>query len=261
MVSYGQSSYKIYGHAGKTMSWCPSDSEDRFDANMADPKNKVRLEKNGWTKDSISYTFNSDGFRSEEFTYEPNDSILFLGCSLTVGIGVDLETSWAYTVASRLGLRRYNLGVGAGGPDMCFRLAYHWIPRLQPKYVAMLTPDAARIEIVTDNESLTFIPSNTKNDDFYTTWLSHPANAEMNRLRSVMGVQMICNSIGVPLVEIPVEKCYTARDSKESWIRDLIRPDRVKSQIGRDLMHPGGYWHDQVADRFLQELMAIHGKN
>jgi hypothetical protein len=131
----------------------------------------------------------------------------------------------------------------------------------------MLTPDASRKEVVLgDAEIANCMPNMAHcpaelSEFFYNNWLLHPANADMNRLKNVMGVQTICNSIGVPLVEIPVEKCYTARDSKESWIRDLIRPDRVKSQIGRDLMHPGGYWHDQVADRFLQELMVIHGKN
>jgi hypothetical protein len=225
---------------------------------MADPKQRKRLENNGWSRDSITYTFNKDGFRSEEFTYEPSDSVLFLGCSLTVGIGMRLEDTWAYKVATTLGLRRYNLGVGGGGSDMCFRLAYHWIPRLRPKYVVMLTPSAERMEIVMDTENLLYLPAVHDNkNSFYYNWLSHPANAEMNRLKSVMGVQTICNGIGVPLVEMPVEKCYGGRDSKESWIRDLFQPDRVKANIGRDLMHPGSSWHDGVADRVLVEIDKI----
>jgi hypothetical protein len=261
----GQSWYKIYGFAGKTFAWCTSDTEQRFDAHMADPKNRKRLEDNRWARDSISYTFNKDGFRAEEFNYEPDDSVLFLGCSLTIGIGMRLEDTWAYKVADTLGLRRYNLGVGGGGSDMCFRLAYHWIPLLRPKYVVMLTPHAGRMEIVMDTENLKYIPSEPTHiheNGFYRNWLSHPANADMNRLKSVMGVQTICNGIGVPLVEIPVEMCWGRREKKQPWTPDLIQPERVGERVGanvgRDLMHPGGSWHDEVANRFLDELMIIH---
>lgn len=254
MNSYGQSWYSttMQGFAGKTVTWCPSDSEDRFTANMADPKQRARLEEFGWTRDNVSYTFNKDGFRSEEFTDGVNDSVLFLGCSLTVGIGVDLESSWAYKVASSLGLRRYNLGIGAGSADTCFRLAHHWIPRLRPKYVMMLTPSAARMEMVLEKHLVNLTPQLLNYMEkhyaemlqgFYTGWLAHPANGELNRLKNVMGVQSICNSIGVPLVEIPTENCGIG-DAR--WV----------SKLGRDLMHPGREWNEVVASRFVDKIGA-----
>jgi hypothetical protein len=245
-MSYGQSWYKIHGYAGKTTTWCPSDIEERFNHNMADPKQRKLMEEYGWTKDNVSYTFNKDGFRSEEFTYEPNDSVLFLGCSHTVGIGVDLESSWAYRVASSLGLRRYNLAVGASSSDTCFRLAHHWIPLLRPKYVMMFTPVDVRMEMVLENHLINFTPTMSSYMEkqymemlggFYNGWLSHSANAELNRLKNVMGIQTICNSIGVPLVEIPSDGMLYG-----------IEP------LGRDLMHPGREWHKAVADKFLDKL-------
>lgn len=249
MDSYGQSLYSVnLACAGKTVKWSQSDSEEKFDEHMANTKSRAKLEEFGWTRDSISYTFNRDGFRSEEFTYEPNDSVLFLGCSLTAGIGVDLESSWTYRVASSLGLRRYNLGIGAGSADTCFRLAYHWIPLLRPKYVMMLTPKMGRMEIVLEKNILNLMPRmsylpdaiTAKINDFYNGWLSHPANAEMNQLKNVMGVQTICNSIGVPLVEIPMERASG----------DLT----INHMEGRDLMHPGKRWNERVADKFLGKV-------
>ena len=210
---------------------------------MANAKSRAKLEEFGWTRDNVSYTFNRDGFRSEEFTYEPNDSVLFLGCSLTAGIGVDLESSWAYRVASSLGLRRYNLGIGAGSADTCFRLAHHWIPLLRPKYVMMLTPSDTRKEVLAGNEiincmaNMTYLPDE-KIKDFYNYWLMHPANAEMNQLKNVMGVQTICNSIGVPLVEIH---------------SNILASSRMAT-AGRDLMHPGREWNEKVATRFLDKI-------
>jgi len=254
--SYGQSWYKIHEYAGKTFAWCGSDTEQRFDGNMADPKNRKRLENNGWARDSISYTFNKDGFRSEEFNYEPDNSVLFLGCSLTIGIGMRLEDTWTYKVANTLGLRRYNIGVGASSADTCFRLSHHWIPRLRPKYVMMMTPGNMRMEMVLDKHLVNLTPNTPNNarhtnahhvemlQGFYDVWLSHPANSELNRLKNVMGVQTICNSIGIPLVEMPAEEALKVIDWK-------LRA------TGRDLMHPGREWNDRVAQVFLEKLSVF----
>ena len=251
-MSYGQSWYSIFDFAGKTSTWCPSDTEVRFDQNMADPKQRALMEEYGWTRDNVSYTFNAEGFRAEEFTGGVNDSVLFLGCSHTVGIGVDLESSWAYKVAHSLGLRRYNLGIGAGSADTCFRLAHHWIPRLRPKYVVMLTPVDVRMEMVLDKHLVNLTPQLLNYMEkhyaemlqgFYNGWLTHPANGELNRLKNVMGVQTICNSIGVPLVEMSADEALKALD----W----------KAMLGRDLMHPGREWNDRVAQVFLEKLSAF----
>jgi len=268
MNSYGQSWYSIHELIDKTVTWTPSDSEELFEQNMADPKQRARLLSNGWTRDNVSYTFNQYGFRSEDFvTNSVNDSVLFLGCSLTAGIGVDLESSWAYKVASSLGLRCYNLGVGASSADTCFRLAHHWIPRLRPKYVMMLTPSNTRMEMMLENELVNLMPNMSEYienhyegmlNGFYNGWLSHPANSEMNRLKNVMGVQTICNSNGgIPFIEITVESSWSRRDREESWIRDKPQPDRVKANIGRDLMHPGRGWHERTAQLFMEKLSEL----
>ncbi len=245
-ISYGKSLYTLNGFAGKTIKWCQSDSEEIFDEHMKDAKSRAKLEEYGWTKDNVSYTFNSDGFRSEEFTYEPDDSVLFLGCSLTAGIGIDLENTWTYKVASSFGLRHYNLGIGSGSSDTCFRLAHHWIPKLRPKYVMMLTPSHTRKEVLMGNEivncmaNMTYVPDG-KIKDFYTYWLMHPANAEMNHLKNVMGVQSICDSTRVPLVEIN---------------SNILAMSRMVT-AGRDLMHPGREWNERVAQTFMKKLSEL----
>ena len=243
--SYGQSWYKIYGYAGKTVAWCPSDSEQLFDQNMANAKTRAKLEEFGWTRDNVSYTFNKEGFRADEFTGGVSDSVLFLGCSHTIGIGMALEDSWTYKVASSLGLRRYNLAVCASSADTCFRLAHHWIPRLRPKYVMMLTPSAGRMELLRGKDIFQFMPLMTNSDDsamiegFYKDWLSNPANYKLNRLKNVMGVQTICNDNGIPFIEIPVDEMHN---------RYMIQT------MARDLMHPGREWNELVAKRFLDNL-------
>lgn len=242
--SYGENIYTQLGWQGKTLSWCPADSEERFNENMANAKTRAQLEQHGWTRDSISYVFNEHGFRADEFTGGVNDSVLFLGCSLTMGIGMTLEDTWAYKVASSLGLRRYNLGVGGGGPDMCFRLAYHWIPRLKPKYVVMLVPNAARMELVREPFTEQYQPNMKTTEQFYNRWLEHPANADMNLLKCSLGVRSICDSNSVPLIETFVN------DRKGVWSYQNAK-DR-----GRDLDHPGRTWNSNVATAILEKIGA-----
>lgn len=232
--------YHIHGLSGKTVSWIPSDSEERYKQNLL--RRPDLLKKYGWDEHSVSYTFNKEGFRADEFTGGVGDSVVFLGCSLTVGVGMPLEDTWAYKVASILGLRRYNLGIGAGSNDTCFRMAYYWIPRLRPKYVVMLSPSENRIELITDEEQFLFVPSMyyDRFDGFYQEWIGHPANAQMNRIKNVMGVQTVCNSIGVPLLEIPVDDFLFN-----------VQP------IGRDLMHPGREWNDMVASAVLEKMQVV----
>lgn len=262
--SYGQNIYSLNPteHVSKTVNWVPGDEEWRFNENMADLGQRALLEKFGWTRDSISYTFNEHGFRADEFTYEPNDSVLFLGCSLTMGIGMNLEDTWVYKAASSLGLRRYNLGIGGGSPDMCFRLAHHWIPRLRPKYVMMLTPFSTRIELVMDNRVIQFVPNmplptpnrvygkiveelREKFVSFYDSWLSHPANTDMNGLKCSLGVQSICDSFDTQLIEIPMDSLIIKPQDKEGW----------NSTVARDLRHPGVTWNQAVLDQFLENIV------
>jgi hypothetical protein len=236
MVESGDSWYKVKGYSSNTVAWIPSDTEENFHSNMANPLQRAKIEEAGWTEQNISYTFNAHGFRSEEFG--DGESVMFLGCSLTAGVGVDLESSWAHIVSESLGLRRYNLGVGGGSADMCFRLAAFWIPRLRPRYVCMLTPNVGRMEILTEDDDLLYLP-NRAEEEFYLNWLSNDVNMDMNRLKNQIGIRHICEENDAKLFEITVEDTMAKRmvQGKNTWARDL--------------MHPGREWNVSMAQDFL----------
>ena len=120
---YGKSETKLL--VNKTMKYLPYQDT----AEAADPE---------WV-DEITYTFNSYGFRSDEFE-EDNDSIIFLGCSHTMGVGLPSNRVWCHLVASSLGLRYFNLGIGAGSLDSAFRVFSEWYPIIKPKYVFLQKP-------------------------------------------------------------------------------------------------------------------------
>jgi hypothetical protein len=53
--------------AGQTRSWDTSDSQERFLKNLQDPKARQKLQELEYLHREISYTFNSHGFRTQEF--------------------------------------------------------------------------------------------------------------------------------------------------------------------------------------------------
>ena len=84
--------------ANRTVKWLPWDTEERYIENLK--LNPQALENNGWINKEFTYQFNSFAFRCEEFTNDP--SILFLGCSHTVGVGLPIEHTWPTVVANKL---------------------------------------------------------------------------------------------------------------------------------------------------------------
>jgi len=133
-----------YRHANQTLSWLGFDQELYYKNNLK--INYDQLQENGWIDyEPFTYSFNSLGFRGPEFTDEP--CLVTLGCSLTFGIGLPYDSTWAVLLAKKLDLKLVNLGVGGTSNDVAFRLAYSWLPRLNPKIVVLNATFSDRFEI------------------------------------------------------------------------------------------------------------------
>jgi hypothetical protein len=72
-------------------------SEEFINAGESAEINKVKFDK------SVTYSYNSLGFRSDEFTKDHRGAhILFAGCSETEGVGDILEHCWSYMTYKEL---------------------------------------------------------------------------------------------------------------------------------------------------------------
>jgi hypothetical protein len=138
---------RAYDHLkNQTVSWLPMDTKELFLEHQSNDDTRKALKKLNWTEDNVKYKFNSQGFRSDDFNSK-GDSIVFLGCSHTIGIGINFEDTASYIVSRQLGYNCFNLGMAGGSNDTCFRFAYHWIEKLHPKIVVIMAPDVNRVEI------------------------------------------------------------------------------------------------------------------
>jgi hypothetical protein len=189
-INYQYSEYK-----NQEFLWFNHDSEELYLKNIE--SNYQQLSANGWVNRQFTYKFNSHGFRSDKFSNE--DSIMFLGCSHTFGLGLPLEDTWAYQVAKSLNLKCFNLSVNGSGPDTAFRLANHYIPQIKPKIVVYLEPHESRFTLLSANGRFYNFSIGTHTADidplfvrFYEHWLSLQENLQENLLKHRLAIQFLC---------------------------------------------------------------------
>ena len=185
--------YSAYPHfKSKTLSWLPMDTKELFLKNQSNKDTREKLEELNWTEDSIEYKFNSQGFRSDDFNSK-GESIVFLGCSHTIGIGINFENTASYIVSRELGYNCFNLAQGGGSNDTCFRFAYHWIEKLSPKIVVLIAPNIYRVEIARRHGFDVLMPDCVPEelDSFYGKWIDSDNNANFNFQKNLFAIQKI----------------------------------------------------------------------
>ena len=202
----------------------------------------------------IKYDLNKYGFRSDEFPEkECRESITFIGCSNTVGIGVAKEDSWTYQVANELGLDEINLGIAAGSSDSAFRVYNEWQPIHKSKITCFLLPPPNRLETVgqdmttwqnvghwtLDKEDKEGNPINEFMPQEVTLSLLHEELCNVRVDRNIAAVSWIAHKTNSNLIVIP----YTGKVSKND-----------KLDTGRDCCHGGLHTNKFYAQRFLDGI-------
>lgn len=216
--------------ANSEYDWIATDSWHTYQENLKSRYND--LEVNGWIDANITYKFNSHGFRCNDFSDQP--SIVFLGCSHTFGVGLPVDNTWPFIVASSLNLKCYNLGIPGGSNDTAFRLSYYWLERINPAVVVLCLIEPSRFELIDNQSIIRFNPSfvsiptvEQHYKDFYKTWVSTDCNPELNKEKNVLAITQICNRLNI---ELKVFDSSYFVDSKVDVARDLSHAGTVTNK-------------------------------
>lgn len=235
----------IYKHyANQELKWLTADTEERYHDNI---KNRYDdLKRFGWLEKSITYKFNSYGFRCDEFSDRP--TAMFLGCSNTVGVGIPYENTWAYIVSKELNLECANLGLGGGSSDSAFRMCLGYIDIVKPKLVVYNQPPAARLEIINDRndgvienfqlfnyEHRYFQPHGYIGD-----YISCKTNINMNKTKNLLAIKYLCHERNIKFLYF---------DNYGENFGPVADRD-----MARDLMHPGILHNAEFAEHVLTTL-------
>lgn len=99
----------------------------------------------------INYDLNSNGFRCGEFgSLDHNrEKILYLGSSMTFGVGLNLSDVWCSRVSNALNHSQFiNISRGAAGTDFLSRMLCKYINYTRPTRVIALFPTEYYVEVL-----------------------------------------------------------------------------------------------------------------
>lgn len=230
--------------AGLSLEWMPTDSKAKYNENLKDPLFVAIAEEKGWTKNTpITYDLNSQGFRGKEFDSSVKN-IVTLGDSFTIGVGLRENETWPYILGEKLALTVHNIAWGGWSCDTLFRMARYWIPELRPDLVVMLAPSAGRLEVITgDTEELIVLPrDDIANNDYLKHWFANDSNSELNRIKNIMAIELICKKLNIKFMYYMQDEEMTGRLSHDP------------TNVARDNMHCGTKTHNVFVEKILRDL-------
>lgn len=235
-------------YAGQHIEWIPTDTEESYHKMMQIAEHRAHFIKHGWDQPgAITYKINRYGFRSPEFDASL-PSLVSLGCSYTMGIGLPEHSLWSSLLGKHFGLTVYNLAWSGASADTCFMWGHYWIPRLRPQMVVMCAPPKHRFDLITEDPLLpfhTYMPGGeTTRDQSVQAWLVNDRNADLNNAKNKLAIQGLCANLGIP--------CLTY-DAHEYFARS-----REEVGYARDYMHAGPEGHKMFAERVIDDWRKKH---
>jgi hypothetical protein len=222
---------------GRTVYFNGSDQKDLWKNNLKDPNTYKFFEKNGWIDEhAIPYTFNTHGFRCEEF----NDraSWLALGCSNTEGVGLNIDNVWPSLLSKQINEHVWNLGIGAASMDTCFRILDYYIDKLNVQGIFLLQPPHHRFELFVNGIPKNYLINDTNlvHDTTIKSWFGDENNAKFAAKRNMLAMKKICDDRNVRFIS----------RSSEILVKDEQRQ-------ARDLLHYGKDIHIYLANLFYED--------
>lgn len=89
-------------------------------------------------KYDVGYKYNTHGYRCQDFK---NQELMFLGCSNTFGMGMNLENTFPYLLSQKLKMQYINLGAGGDSAQAQIIKAFTFFKEFyNPEYIIAVFP-------------------------------------------------------------------------------------------------------------------------
>lgn len=229
---------------------------------------------------SVSYLYNSDGFRSDDFKTSHNEKhILFAGCSNTEGVGSPLNTVWSKMLYDELS-QKYKLE----GFYSIARSGYGWQKIISnfiiytqkygfPSHLFILLPNITRFYIwkekVGEWEYVQRYPEDRKNHvskneyfekliDFTVSWDLFEKYCEANNVKLLWSTWFEVDEYN--LSKINKSKTFFSMNL-QSFFSEFVKVKRPnlkleKHDISRRDGHDGVLWHEYWLEKFKEQIEA-----
>ena len=222
---------------GQIVYFSGSDQKDLWESNLKNPDTHKFFKENGWLDEhAIPYAFNTQGFRCEEFN--SRKSWLALGCSFTEGVGLNIDDVWVSMLKKHTDKHIWNLGIGSGAMDTCFRILDYYIDKLNVQGVFLLQPQHHRFELFINGKVQMYLSTNDRiHNTIFKSWYSDENNAKFNAQKNLLAMEKICDDRKIRFITRPITDLHSGK----SYCR------------ARDLMHHGKDDHVHLANLFYED--------
>jgi hypothetical protein len=111
-----------------------------------------------------SYKFNDHGFRCDDFSLSSEFPIVFLGCSNTCGVALQIENTWQYILLDKIKnltnkkIPLWSLAAAGSSIDRQALLLEQYYDVLKPKVIFFLIPSLYRRLFAVNNEIIEYLP-------------------------------------------------------------------------------------------------------
>jgi hypothetical protein len=235
----------MYQPKSEKVKWISTDCYENF----------IKNQPTNYTEDSITYDFNSHGFRTREFELNSRKkNVLFLGCSHTMGVGLRDTEVWTHHVSqifNEMEYNCYNLGIGGASGDTVARLLTNSINYVHPIIVFIFWPALARFERYYQNQTAASLTTELLAD----------------QTRDV--VEIYCdahcynlyqkNQLIVDLLA-DLHKFTAVSLASDKFLKNVLEkeyPDASTIRLARDNMHWSPAIHQDIADLMIQQYKEM----
>lgn len=245
-----------YKESNVTYDFVGSDSEKLFKFNL-----KKRPDEWYYRTHPISYIYNKNGHRCQNIENINFDNyVLFAGDSHAEGIGLELETTYAYVTSKKLDVHYYNLGLGGTGLDYMFYNVMTWLQKYPPpKHVFMYWTDPARFMKLNQFNNLTTILAGIHDSHEDERMLVYGSGSNYFKTRTIFYEKMLngmLTAMGIPFTNFTILEPNIFDGTKT--IQILFRPDREnevwKFDRARD-EHVGLQTHDKISEILVRDYL------
>ena len=199
--------------------WSGSDTKELYEKNL-----KIQPQDWYYRNHSVTYTNNSKGYRTKEFSkIDWAESIVILGCSYVYGVGVDDADTLSQQLENIMQIPVINLG---------------------PRAVIMSWPHHSRCVYYDKYELYHYGPWNLEKDSYMDLW----SKKEYNTIANALMAQKIFQQLWKDRT-VTYECAYDYATSELLDCKQCIKTDDA-----RDIGHPGRDTNRKIAEIMYNEL-------
>jgi len=207
----------------------------------------------------ITYKYNEYGHRCVSPNQLKLGYILYMGCSLTDGVGLALEDTYPFIVSNNLNKTYYNMAVGGSGPIIALHNTMLFLSMMgdnKPDYVIIQWSDFTRYSFITKQNNLKLFNSSSDDNPLYKELIMSDVLKSTNIFVRHLLLNYLDNLGIKKIIEFRLNSNLAAENRIKTHIATGCLNPTIKDKA-RDLSHPGIMAHAKQSKEILRVINSM----